>query len=186
MLSSFAATHTDHTPQFMEPPTNPETSEQPSGPLARIHTLAAHQPAKVFFWIGASGIALMLFAYRLQRIFGNTPFSHQGHLERSIRMMMGMFVAVAPHFLFYALIYWLLYHFKRPTSPRLNVLHLQLTAAGYGGMILYYGLVKLSDKKTTYTTALDASDIVFAILSLLIMAVFVVNVVTALRRKTIG
>lgn len=148
--------------------------------------LATHQPAKIFFWVAAAGIAVLFFAFRLQRMLGNTPYSSQSSLERGVRMMAGIFSTMAPHFLFYALIYWLLHRFDRPTSPRLNVLHILLTAAGYGGILLYSGWQTWSGKKF-YTTMLEdnPSDILFAILFFLIWIVFIVNVVAALLKKRI-
>jgi hypothetical protein len=101
-------------------------------------------------------------------------------------MMLGIFATMAPHFLFYALIYWLLHRFDRSTSPRLNVLHILLTAAGYGGILLYSGWQQMSGQKF-YSTMLEdnPSDILFAILFLLIWIVFIVNVVAALLKKRI-
>lgn len=169
----------------MEPTTNPETSE-PSSLHARILLLAAHQPAKIFFGVGAAGIAVLFFAFRLQRMLGNTPYNSQSSLERGVRMMAGMFSTMVPYFLFYALIYWLLHRFDRPTSPRLNVVHILLTVAGYGGILLYSGWQSMSGHKF-YTTMLEdnPSDILFAILFFLIWIVFIVNVVAALLKKRI-
>jgi len=155
-------------------------------PHTGIRALAAHQPAKIFFWIAAAGVAVLLLGLRLERLFGNTPYGSQSSLERTIRLLAGMFVTMAPYFLFYALIYWALHRFNRPTSPRLNVLHVGLTVLGYGSMLLHLGWMQLSGKKqTAYLLEDSPSDILFAILFLLAAVVFIVNVAAALLKKRI-
>ncbi|MBK9335536.1 MAG: hypothetical protein IPM98_02665 [Lewinellaceae bacterium] len=124
---------------------------------------------------------------RLERRIGGTPFSDQSNLERAIRMAAGMFVMMAPYFLVFALIYWLLYRFNRPASPRLNLLHFALSTIGLGSFLLYAGYSELT-QTTFFLAGSNDNDWVTGLLMgiyTLGQLVFLVNIGAALMKKRI-
>jgi hypothetical protein len=83
-----------------------------------------HNPAKAFFVVGAGLSVLLFWAWRMdRRLSQGRTMAEQSDLEQIVRSLLGNLSLIAPSFLLFALIYWLLYYFKKPTQPLLNFWH---------------------------------------------------------------
>ncbi len=83
-----------------------------------------HNPAKAFFVVGAGLSVILFWAWRMDRRLGQGgSLADQSDLEQNIRLLLGNLTMMAPNFLIFGLIYWLMYYFKKPTQPTLNFWH---------------------------------------------------------------
>jgi hypothetical protein len=83
-----------------------------------------HNPAKAFFVVGATLLVILFWAWRMDRRLGQgRTMADQSDMEQNIRLLLGSLTMMVPNFLLFALIYWLMYYFKKPTHPLLNFWH---------------------------------------------------------------
>jgi len=142
-----------------------------------------NKPHKFLFRISLffGGIGLAIWQY--DRIVGYS-FADQGNAEQFFRLIFGSMIVMIPIFLFYALIYWLMYRFKRPTRPHLNAWHIYTLIFS---IILSLGFVSQRWFNNDYNINLEKSitDYIMTAISLAVPAIFLYNIIFSLVKPEI-
>lgn len=87
-----------------------------------ITTTLERRPHVLFFFIT---LAILTLSMALHNYDKEAGYSSEGlsEFEQLVRLFLGMLAMLTPQLLFYVVVYWLMYNFKRPTRPKLNVIH---------------------------------------------------------------
>lgn len=113
-------------------------------------------------------------------------YSHatQGTVEQFFRLMIGSLIVFVPMLLLYALIYWLMYRFKRPTRPILNFYHLVLLVVFFVIQLFYSSKMLIFDSGSSPLRGSNISYIL-RISSFAAPALFLYNVVVSLVKPNL-
>lgn len=129
--------------------------------------------------IGSIGLAIWRFDKKSGYSSSNT-----GDFENFLRLTIGILITTIPFLLVFALVYWLMYKFNRPTRPTLNFWHLTTLFAYFLGSIAV-GYFILNDNKPIYDFEDDWSTYLISAISIASLLIFIVNIVLSLVKPVI-
>ena len=136
------------------------------------------KPHRAFLSIVGFILIISGIMWRYDRMT-NHSYSQQSDLEQSLRLIAGLLLVAVPWLLIYALAYWLLHKFQRPTHPKLNVCHFFLWIGSFVVEVIYSAQY-LSSKGTFIRSSF--MEVLLQILSFSLLVIFIVNVVLSLKK----
>lgn len=125
---------------------------------------------------GFIGLSIALYDNRV-----GYSFSDQGEIEQLFRFIFGSMILQLPQLLFFALIYWLMYRFNKPTQPKLNALHIGLQMLGIIiGLVI--GYENLFGNDYSYRDRYRPMNILSMIISFSYLVIFITNIVISFKK----
>jgi hypothetical protein len=118
------------------------------------------------------------------KYFGKA-FTSQGEFEQVIRLLFGTLLTMVPGLIIMAIVYWLMFRFKRPTHPKLNVFHFNIWVVTVLLIVvsgsLYLIFDGIIDESQYYIL-----DFIMVIFGAVLYLVFIGNVILSLINKNYG
>ena len=128
----------------------------------------------VFFGI----IGIIIWKY--DKMVGYSS-GNQTELEQFWRFIFGTMIMFIPFFLVYALIYWLMYKFNKPTNPTLNFWHFGLLFLSIA-ISLFYGYILLFTNSYKFKQERSIMEYLLLMISYSIPVIFIINIILSLLK----